>query len=84
MIMFIITQLVDIYTLLLFVYVLLTWIPNKGGIIGDIDNALAKICDPYLDLFRKMIPPIGGTLDITPIIAIIVLQLIVRLLYFIF
>lgn len=80
MIMSLITQLADLYTLIIFVYVLMSWIPTKSGIIADIDNALSKICDPYLDLFKRFIPPIGGMIDISPIIAIIALQLIVRVL----
>lgn len=84
MFMYILVRLVDVYTFIIFIYVLLSWIPNKSGVIGDINNELAKICDPYLNLFKKFIPPIGGMIDISPIIAILVLQLIVRVLYFIF
>ncbi len=84
MIMSLLVQLVDLYTFILFVYVLLSWIPTKPGILADIDNVLSKICDPYLDLFRRFIPPIGGMVDISPIFAIIVLQLVVRVLYIIF
>ena len=79
-----IVELVDIYTLAIFVYVLLSWIPVKQGVIETINDFLAKICDPYLDLFKRFIPPIGGMVDISPIVAIIVLQLVVRVLYFIF
>jgi YggT family protein len=35
---------------------------------------LARFVDPYLKLFRKFIPPIGGVLDLSPILAFIVLQ----------
>lgn len=80
----ILVKLVDVYTFIIFIYVLLSWIPNKHGIIYDINNVLAKICDPYLNIFKKFIPPIGGMLDISPIIAILVLQLVVRVLYMIF
>lgn len=81
MLMYILVQLVNAYTMVIFVYVLLSWFPTKSGILADIDNALGKICDPYLNLFKRFIPPIGGMIDITPIIAIIVLQLVIRLLY---
>lgn len=81
MIMGILIRLVDVYTMLIFVYVLMSWIPVKRGWIEDIDRVLGKICDPYLDLFRKFIPPIGGMIDISPIIAIIALQFIIRILY---
>lgn len=80
----ILVRLVDVYTLIIFVYVLMSWIPQKRGIIADIDNVLGKICEPYLGLFRKFIPPIGGMVDISPIIAILALQLVIRLLYLIF
>lgn len=80
----ILVRIVDVYTLLIFVYVLMSWLPQKRGVIADIDNVLGKICEPYLGIFRKIIPPIGGMIDISPIIAIVALQLVIRLLYLIF
>ena len=65
--------------MILFVYVLMSWIPQKSGIIADIDTVLGKVCDPFLDLFRRFIPPIGGMVDISPIFALLVLQFAVRL-----
>ena len=35
---------------------------------------LATICDPYLNLFRGIIPPLGGTIDLSPILAFVVLD----------
>lgn len=84
MLLYILVRLVDIYTFIIFVYVILSWIPTKRGLLADIDNVLAKLCEPYLGLFRRFIPPIGGMLDISPIVAILALQLVVRLLYIIF
>lgn len=37
-------------------------------------HACSTLCDPYLNLFRGLIPPIGGTLDLSPILAFIVLD----------
>ena len=65
--------------MLIFVYVLMSWIPQKSGIIADIDTVLGRVCDPFLNLFRKFIPPIGGMVDISPIFALLVLQFAVRL-----
>ena len=73
-----IITLADVYTTILFVYILMSWIPQKRGIIADIDSVLARICDPFLDIFRRFIPPIG-MVDISPIFAFLVLQLAVRL-----
>ena len=76
-----IIQLANLYTFIVFVYCIFSWFPiPRDGIMGDINAFLAKLCDPYLDLFRKFIPSIGGAVDISPIIAIVVLQFIVSLL----
>jgi len=78
MIRALIIGLANAYTTIIFIYVIMSWIPHSTGIVGDVYRILGKICDPYLDLFKKLIPPIGGMLDITPIIALLVLQLVVR------
>lgn len=79
MISYLLITLADTYSLVIFIYCMMTWIPTGGGIIGDLRNVLARICDPYLNLFRRFIPPIGGMVDISPIIALLVLQFGVRL-----
>lgn len=81
---YLIVTLADTYSLVIFVYVMMSWIPMSSGIIVDIYQALGKICDPYLDLFRRFIPPIGGMVDVSPIVALLVLQFGVRLLVSLF
>jgi YggT family protein len=70
--------------MIIFVYVLMSWFPMNNKIVVDVYEFLGKICDPYLNLFRKFIPPIGGTVDISPIVALLVLQFGVRLIVGIF
>ncbi|MBQ9021303.1 MAG: YggT family protein [Eggerthellaceae bacterium] len=78
---YLIAQLANLYTFVIFVYCIFSWFPiPRDGIMGDINSFLAKLCDPYLDLFRKIVPTIGGAVDISPIIAIFVLQFIVSFL----
>lgn len=61
-----------IYTFVIIAYVLLSWIPNaRDSFIGEM---LGKLVEPYLAPFRRLIPPIGGMLDISPIIAIFALR----------
>ena len=36
--------------------------------------SFSTICDPYLNIFRGLIPPLGGTLDLSPILAFLVLN----------
>ena len=81
---YLLSSLVDVYTMIIFVYVLMSWIPTKRGILADIDNVLAKICDPYLNLFRKFLPPLGGMVDVSPIVALLVLQFGLRLILMLF
>lgn len=68
----------DAYSMIIFVYILMSWFPLGAGIVGDVYRFLGKLCDPYLDIFRKFIPPIGGMIDVSPIVALLVLQLITR------
>ena len=77
---YLIVSLSDAYSMIIFVYVMLSWFPTVRGILADINNVLARICDPYLNLFKRLIPPIGGMVDVTPIVALLVLQFGVRLL----
>ena len=69
---------VDIYTWIILAYCIMTWFPVATGVIADIRDALSKIVDPFLGIFRKFIPPIGGMIDISPIVALLVLQFVVR------
>lgn len=77
---YLIVSLSDAYSMIIFVYVMLSWFPTDRGILAGINNVLARICDPYLNLFKRLIPPIGGMVDVTPIVALLVLQFGVRLL----
>jgi uncharacterized protein YggT (Ycf19 family) len=62
------------YEYLIIAYVLMSWFP-LSGVFLDIYKALASICEPYLGIFRRFIPPMGG-LDVSAIAAILVLQVI--------
>lgn len=64
---------VGIYILLIFAYVLLSWIPLPySGIAATVQRFLDEVCRPYLGLFRGRIPSIGP-LDLSPIVAVVVL-----------
>lgn len=77
---YIIVQLANLYTLILFIYCIFSWFPiPRDGVMADINAFLGKICDPFLDIFRKFIPSIGGAVDISPIVGFVVLQLVVSL-----
>ena len=67
-------QTLQIYSFILIVRVLLTWFPSidwSNGILA----AICSITDPYLNLFRGIIPPIGG-FDISSILAFLLLNVV--------
>jgi YggT family protein len=72
-----------VYLILIIIRVLLTWIPRLPynrtlrAVIGFIE----EVTDPYLNLFRRFLPPIGGggfALDLSPILGIILLIIVQR------
>jgi YggT family protein len=71
-------QTLSIYTLVLLVRVLLTWFPNLDW-SNPVLSSVSAITDPYLNVFRGLIPPIGG-LDLSAIVAFLALQLVQTLL----
>ncbi|KAH6831088.1 YGGT family protein [Perilla frutescens var. hirtella] len=60
----------NIYNTLLVVRLVLTWFPNAPPAVV---SPLSTLCDPYLNIFRGIIPPLGG-LDLSPILAFLVLN----------
>ena len=67
------------YSFLVLVYCLLSWFPRTpGGLVDDIAAVLDSVVGPYLNLFRRFIPPMMGV-DWSPVVAILVLNLLENL-----
>jgi YggT family protein len=66
--------LVNFYSILLFVYAVLSWIPDLRG---RWTYYLAAVIEPVLMPIRRVIPPLGG-LDLAFLILLLVLQLGIR------
>ena len=62
------------YYILLIIRIFLTWIPSINWEQQPF-AWMRSVTDPFLNIFRGIIPPIGGVLDISPILAIILLQI---------
>src|SRR6058998_3768147 len=67
-----------VYIILIFARILISWLPrvpyNRG--LRVVLDFVTETTDPYLNFFRRFIPPIGGggfALDLSPMIGIIVL-----------
>jgi len=69
-----------VYTLTIFAYVLTSWLrlPYSPA-LNRIQRFLYDVCEPYLRLFRRLLPTFGP-LDLSPIIAILVLYVVQRVL----
>lgn len=63
---------ITIYSYALIIYILMSWLP--GARESQFGEFLGRICEPYLEQFRKFIPPLG-MIDISPIAGILVLQM---------
>lgn len=66
-----------VYTLTLILYVLTLWVQLPYS-LRPVQRFLYDVCDPYLRLFRRVLPPFGP-LDLSPIIAIISLAILDQL-----
>uniref|UniRef100_A0ACD5WR82 Uncharacterized protein n=1 Tax=Avena sativa TaxID=4498 RepID=A0ACD5WR82_AVESA len=60
----------SLYNTVLVIRLVLTWFPNTPPAIV---SPLSTVCDPYLNIFRGIVPPLGG-LDLSPILAFLVLN----------
>ena len=65
-----------LYTILLFARILSSWFPQIQG--HPVLRFVSFYTDPYLNLFRRIIPPLG-MVDISPLIAFFALQFIERI-----
>lgn len=66
---------ISIYTILVVIYILMSWVPSTRE--TGFGKFLGRIVEPYLEIFRKFIPPLG-MIDISPIVAIFALRFIGR------
>ncbi len=60
------------YYFMLIARIALSWFPNLYRY--RFSHFILFYTDPYLSLFRKVIPPIGGMLDLSPLLAFFALQ----------
>lgn len=70
-----------VYTILIFAYIVMNLFfafgarPAYSRTLDAVMGFLRDVCEPYLSIFRRFIPPIGP-LDISPMVGILVLQIV--------
>ena len=67
-----------VYLVLIFIRIIMSWVPRMpyNRILSGFLNFVSDVTDPYLNLFRRILPPVRlgpGALDLSPIIATFVL-----------
>ena len=67
-----------VYLVLIIIRVLMSWIPRMpyNRTLRAVVGFIEEVTDPYLNVFRRFLPPVGGgafALDLSPILAIILL-----------
>jgi YggT family protein len=70
-----------VYIILILINILISWIPRMpyNPALRSVLDFITETTDPYLNIFRRIIPPIGGGLDLSPMIGIILLYVLRRL-----
>lgn len=61
------------YTVLLFIRIVGSWFPSFAR--HPFMYWIFRMTEPYLGAFRRAIPPIGGVLDLSPLLGFFVLQM---------
>lgn len=78
-------SLFTVYIILIFARIVISWVITFRGslpyntALRAVTGFIEQTVDPYLNLFRRFVPPIGGSrmaLDLSPIIAVIVLLIV--------
>jgi YggT family protein len=73
--------LLTVYVALIFVRIIMTWLPRipYNRTLDAVLGFVRDVTDPYLNLFRRFLPPVRmgpAALDLSPIIAIFVLLIV--------
>ncbi|NGP44327.1 YggT family protein [Bacillaceae bacterium SIJ1] len=68
----VLANVLQLYMYVIIVYVLMSWFPNARE--SSFGQLIGRLVRPYMEPFQRIIPPLG-MIDISPIVAIITLQL---------
>ena len=78
---YLISSLVNFYERLVIIWCFMSWFPlREGSLMYDVAVVIDRIVSPYMNLFRRFIPPLGG-MDFSPIVGLFVLSFGERLIF---
>jgi YggT family protein len=79
--LYILCTLVNVYIFVIFGRIILSWFPRSTGILGTVGDIFYGLTEPVLGPVRRMMPMIamgGMGLDLSPIIVLLLLQIVVK------
>jgi YggT family protein len=83
-ILHIVVEVIQLYILVLFVRIMLTWFPtNPWSGMGRFERVLGRFTDPVLAPVRRVLPPLrvgGGAVDLSPLVVLVGLEILVSVL----
>ncbi len=73
-----VSALFTVYIILIFIRILMSWIPKvpANRALRTVLDFVSETTDPYLNIFRRVLPPVGAggmQLDLSPMIGVILL-----------
>ena len=76
-----VATLILVYTILMIVWIILSWIPRLpyNPVLSAIVGFVNDVVEPYLRIFRRFLPPLKigpGALDLSPIVGFLLLQIV--------
>jgi YggT family protein len=71
-----------VYVLVIFAYILTSWIQLPYS-LRPVQRFLSDVCDPYLRLWRRLLPFPSGPIDFSPIVAVFGLILLERIVIYV-
>ena len=76
---YVFVSVIQFYCFMIFAWTVLSWFDHSTGFLHDLYDILDKFVSPYVSIFKRFIPLVGA-IDFSPWVAVIVLQLLSRLL----
>ncbi len=71
----VVSALFNLYEIIIIVWCIMSWIPRRpGSVFADVGAVLDKLVVPYVNVFRRFIPPLGG-IDFSPVFAVLALSI---------
>ena len=84
MILRIVVDVIQLYIVVLFVRIILTWFPtDPWSGMGRFERVLGRFTDPVLAPVRRVVPPLrvgGGAIDLSPLVVLVGLEIVVSVL----